>query len=375
MKVLMSADTVGGVFTYATELIAGLRERGVEVSLATFGAPPTPSQQDALRAAGVATCHESSLSLEWMGDPWRDLRAAEELLLELEQREAPDVVHLNAYAHGAAAFAAPVLVTGHSCVLSWWQAVHGERAPAAWDRYRRTVSAGIRSAGAVVAPSRWMLAQLREHYGPLPPGSRTILNGGSTRTAAAAGKGPLVLAAGRMWDAAKNLDALVGAARIMSSSAEVAVAGDLHGGNGTDGGRRAALGPSDMRPARLRLLGPLDRHALAHWRARAAIFAAPARYEPFGLGILEAARDRCALVLGDIPPLRELWEDSALYVPPEDTRALAAALDELIEDPGRAAALGAHAQQHSRRYTVAAMADRYLALYHELCVRREEMAA
>jgi glycosyltransferase involved in cell wall biosynthesis len=374
MKVLMSADTVGGVFTYATELIAGLAERGVEVSLATFGAPTTPSQRGALRGAGVAAWHESSLRLEWMSDPWRDLDAAERWLLELEQREAPDVVHLNAYAHGGAAFSAPVLVSGHSCVLSWWQAVHGEHAPAGWERYRRTASGGIRSARAVVAPSRWMLAQLREHYGPLPPGSRTIRNGSSTPSAAAdpTVKEPFVLAAGRMWDAAKNFEALLGAARIMSSSAEIAVAGELHGGDGADGGGPAGLEPQ---PARLRLLGGLDRQALADWRARAAIFAAPARYEPFGLGILEAARDRCALVLGDIPSLRELWEDSALYVPPEDTRALAAALDELIEDPGRAAALGARAQQHSQRYTVGAMADRYLALYHELTARPEAIAA
>ncbi len=31
----------------------------------------------------------------------------------------------------------------------------------------------------------------------------------------------------------------------------------------------------------------------------------PARYEPFGLSVLEAALSGCALVLGDIPSLRE----------------------------------------------------------------------
>jgi hypothetical protein len=38
-KVLMTADTVGGVWTYALELAAGLGEHGVEVAIATMGAP------------------------------------------------------------------------------------------------------------------------------------------------------------------------------------------------------------------------------------------------------------------------------------------------------------------------------------------------
>ena len=35
--------------------------------------------------------------------------------------------------------------------------------------------------------------------------------------------------------------------------------------------------------------------------SRAAIFFSPALYEPFGLGVLEAAARGCALVLADIP--------------------------------------------------------------------------
>ncbi len=36
-KVLMTADTIGGVWTYAIELALGLADRGVEVALATMG--------------------------------------------------------------------------------------------------------------------------------------------------------------------------------------------------------------------------------------------------------------------------------------------------------------------------------------------------
>jgi glycogen(starch) synthase len=47
----------------------------------------------------------------------------------------------------------------------------------------------------------------------------------------------------------------------------------------------------------------------------------PARYEPFGLSVLEAALSGCALVLGDIASLREVWGGAACYVRPGDSRA------------------------------------------------------
>ncbi|MEB3829625.1 glycosyltransferase [Phormidium sp. CCY1219] len=59
---------------------------------------------------------------------------------------------------------------------------------------------------------------------------------------------------------------------------------------------------------------------LSHWYARAAIYAFPARYEPFGLSVLEAALSGCALVLGDIPRLREMWGDAAVFANPDVAR-------------------------------------------------------
>jgi glycogen synthase len=59
----------------------------------------------------------------------------------------------------------------------------------------------------------------------------------------------------------------------------------------------------------------------ADWYARASIYALPARYEPFGLSALEAALSGCALILGDIPSLREVWLEAAPYVSPDDESA------------------------------------------------------
>jgi glycosyltransferase involved in cell wall biosynthesis len=84
---------------------------------------------------------------------------------------------------------------------------------------------------------------------------------------------------------------------------------------------------------------------------RAAIFAAPALYEPFGLGVLEAARSGCALLLSDIASFRELWDGCAEFVDPRDPAAIAAAIRRLLEDPARRAELISLGEQRFPRFT------------------------
>jgi glycosyltransferase involved in cell wall biosynthesis len=247
--------------------------------------------------------------------------------------------------------AAPKLVVGHSCVASWWRAVHGAEPPQAWDRYRRRVQEGLLAADAVVAPSAAMLGELEALYGVT--GGLVIHNGSAALAVAAdVEKRPLVLGAGRFWDPAKNLVALDEAAGRLSWP--VVLAGDLGAGEPP---RQAAS------------TGLLAATALAALRRDAAIFAAPARYEPFGLAILEAARARCALVLGDIPSLRELWADAAVFVDPLDPGALHAALEALIGDGARRRELAARAQRRSLRLGIDRAARAYRRLYARLAHR------
>jgi hypothetical protein len=77
----MTADTVGGVWTYAVELARGLGREGVEVALATMGAPLCPDQR---READGFQVYESAYRLEWMDDPWADVAEAGRWLRELE---------------------------------------------------------------------------------------------------------------------------------------------------------------------------------------------------------------------------------------------------------------------------------------------------
>lgn len=106
-KVLMTADTMGGVWTYAVDLALGLTERGVEVALATMGDPLNDSQRERVERIPRLKVFESTLKLEWMDDPWRDVEKAGDWLLVLEDRIGPDVIHLNGYVHGSLPWSAP----------------------------------------------------------------------------------------------------------------------------------------------------------------------------------------------------------------------------------------------------------------------------
>jgi glycosyltransferase involved in cell wall biosynthesis len=99
------------------------------------------------------------------------------------------------------------------------------------------------------------------------------------------------------------------------------------------------------------------------WLRRASIYAFPARYEPFGLSVLEAAMSGCALVLGDIPSLRELWDGAAYFVPPADTEGLRDVIRELISSHTWRKHLGAQARRRASGYAPGIMASQYIEAY------------
>ena len=349
MKVLMTADTVGGVWTYAMELAGALRPHGVRVVLATMGSRMDAAQRAEAAALPNVTVHESSFRLEWMDAPWQDVDRAGEWLLALERAERPDIVHLNGYAHADLPWLAPVVVVGHSCVRSWWEAVKGEAPPPSWDAYTGRVRSGLQAADVVVAPSHAMLTSLERHYGPLAR-TRVIPNGRAQALFQPARKELFIFAAGRLWDEAKNLAVLDRIAGALPWPTYVA--GDMQSPDGR--GKPVTA----VRP-----LGRLDRATLAQWLGRASIYAFPARYEPFGLSVTEAALSGCALVLGDIPSLREIWGDAATFVAPDDEAGLARAIRWLCDDPTLRRAQGARARRRALALSPVCMAERYIALY------------
>ena len=114
MRVLLTADSVGGVWTYALELADALADRRIEVVLATMGPPLSGGQRDELRRSRIARAYAEDVKLEWMDDPWADLDRAGRWLLRIRDEVQPDVIHLNGYSHATLPWEAPVLRSGGS---------------------------------------------------------------------------------------------------------------------------------------------------------------------------------------------------------------------------------------------------------------------
>jgi len=349
-SLLMTTDAVGGVWRYSMELAGALGARGVRVSLVVLGPEPSPEQRRSAAQLENVRLFECAGALEWMDDPWDDVARAGTFLQDLASVLEPDIVHLNGYCHGHLDFGSPKLVVGHSCVLSWWQAVEKSALPSRLEPYRSAVRRGLSGADLVVAPSGQMLRCLREHYGPLRR-ARVILNGRTPSALLGEPKQPFVLCAARLWDRAKNVTTLARAAAGLSWPVFVAGRGD-----------------GDL--PHVRSLGELEPAELWTWYERASIYAHPARYEPFGLSVLEAALAGAALVLGDIASLRELWGEAAVYVSPEDSDALRRELETLIGDHERRTSLGRSARARAERLSADVMANRYLEAYSRLLATR-----
>lgn len=353
LRILMTADTVGGVWTYAMELTRALQQYGIEVVLAAMGGPLDEHQQTQANRLDNLTVFESDYKLEWMEEPWTDVQEAGRWLLHLADRVKPDLVHLNNYAHGVLPWQVPTLLVGHSCVFSWFRAVKKKPPSIKWGRYKRTVASGLRRADLVTAPTEAMLTALRRHYGSFGTG-KVVYNGRRRALFNPAPKAPYVLTAGRLWDDAKNVAALEEIAPRLSWPVHVAGA-EKH----PDSGKQVQFD-------NMRLLGRLPSSELADRMSHAAIFALPARYEPFGLTPLEAGLSGCALVLGDIPSQREVWGEAARFVPPDDPPALEATLQMLIENQAMRQHLAHRARERALSFTPTRMARHYTMLYSTL---------
>ncbi len=336
LKILMTSDAVGGVWQYSVDLICGL-DANAEVLLVTFGPRPSTEQKKQLKGFPQVRLCESDYALEWMSDPWRDVDAAGEWLLSLQSAFGADVIHLNGYAHAALPWRRPTVVVAHSCVYSWWRAVHHCAPGLEWAEYYRRVAKGLSACHTVVAPSRFMAGEVEREYSVSPEKIQVIHNFSSAQESYVT-KERFCLAAGRLWDEAKNLSLLTEIAPHLRWPIEFA---------------RNLL------------------HAkLLECMSRAGIFLHPALYEPFGLSVLEAARSGCCLVLADIPSLRELWPKSALFIDPRRPEKWIDELNRLFTHPREILYWGETARSYAARYSEQNSLAAYMNLY-----RRKAIAA
>ena len=283
-----------------------------------MGAPlqPRPARRRSQAAAGVSL-HESTLPARVDGRAvGRRRRRPATGCSRWSASCGRDVVHLNQFAFGALPFARAD-AGGRALVRAVVVAGGARRGGAGeWDRYRaRGARRASRGADLVVAPTRG-------DAGVAAPATtaRAARRGAPQRRAARrdfapGGKQPFILAAGRLWDEAKNLRALE-AGRAAACRGRCSVAGaDTQPDGGTRAPRAACIASASCR-----------RDALAR--------RAGARRDLRPAGALRALRPVGARGRA-LPAARWCWATSPacarsgarprVYVPPDDHDGAAAA--------------------------------------------------
>jgi starch synthase len=99
----------------------------------------------------------------------------------------------------------------------------------------------------------------------------------------------------------------------------------------------------------------------------------PARWEGFGLALLEAMLAGKPVVATRVSAAPEIVADgdTGILVPPDDPAALAEAVVALLDDPAQAAALGEAGLARARsEFSVARMAERTAAIYAAVSAER-----
>ncbi len=225
---------------------------------------------------------------------------------------------------------------------------------------RLLTTAVIRRADRVVGVSHFVATALERELHLAASRIAVIPNGVPDRPPAPRPTQPNLVAAIGRCAHEKGFDILIQAMAFLPTC-RLALVGD--------GAEREAL------EAQARALGVDDRITFFGWHddpwalLRPAVLAVPSRRDAAPLVVIEAMREGVPVVASRVDGIPELVVDheTGVLVDPEDPRALARGIDELIADPARAGAMGAAARRRMRSgFSVEAMARRYEALYGEV---------
>jgi glycosyltransferase involved in cell wall biosynthesis len=356
MRILMTTDTIGGVWTFTRELVSQLLPGGHSVALVSFGRHPSPEQlawasQMEADYFGTFSYTPSSAPLEWMDDNEFAYEEGASVLHQIAQDFDPDIFHSNQFCFGSMPLDVPTIVTAHSDVLSWAEACRpfGLERSSWLARYNTLVQDGLDVSDFVITPTHWMLSALQHNFN-VECRTRVIHNG---RTLTAASRKLTrelrAISVGRLWDEAKGLHSLLQ----IHPAMPVAIAGEDK--------FEAAAAPA---PSGVQSLGHLPEIDLLDAFRSSSIYIATSIYEPFGLAPLEAALCGCAVVARDLPSFREIWGDAALYF--SDNSTLEHLLAYLAETPALLRSCQLASQHRAFQFPAQAMAQQYMYCYQDL---------
>ncbi|WP_158742435.1 glycosyltransferase family 4 protein [Acidisphaera sp. L21] len=352
-RVLITTDAVGGIWTYALDLARGLRLRGDNVLLASLGPAPSPAQYASAADADVELVN-TGLDLDWTVEDQCSLeRCASDLAARAVAWRA-DVVHLSSPAFaGAARFPMQVVGVAHSCVATWWMAMRNGPPPADFVWRIAAVAKGYAACNALVAPTVAFADATYKAYGisPIP-----LYNGRSHVLADRPMRDICILIAGRLWDEGKGAATLDMAATLLDLP--ILAIGPVIGPQG-----------QTITFKKLHGVGTKSAADMGKTLIRTRIFVSAARYEPFGLAVLEAAQAGCALVLSDIATFRELWDGAAIFVSPGDAAGFAKTLSTLLNNCKEVERLSALARMRAERYDLESWIGATREL-HDACLQR-----
>jgi glycosyltransferase involved in cell wall biosynthesis len=361
LRLLLTTDALGGVWTYSLDLAAALAsEADVNILLVTLGPPPSIEQQMQAAAIPGVQLAITDLPLDWTAERPEQIRSGAETLAALATEAEVDLVQLHSPALAVAHYPTRVISVVHSCLATWWSAVRGGEMPADFGWRSDLAREGLGRSALVVTPTRAFARAVQQAYrlNTLPT---AVHNGRSSPPAMEMPQEDFAFTAGRLWDEGKNVAAFDRAAGL--AAIPFKAAGALVGPNG-----------AVVHLPHAQALGSLGTSRLCEQFSAQPIFVSAALYEPFGLTTLEAAQAGCALVLADIPTFRELWEDAALLIDP-NPNSIAATVDLLATRPDERARLGAAARERAARYTPQSTARAMLREYRPLLQAERRVAA
>jgi glycogen(starch) synthase len=368
LHVLITTDTLSGVWSYTRELVTGLVAEGIRVTLVSFGEIPVPSQTKWMENLKGLEYRPTAFGLDWMQEAEQDYKDSCTYLAALVKERNPDLLHFNHPCYGSLNVKTHRVVVAHGDLINWWKAVHGrEPKETQWlRRYCQRISEGLVEADAIVAPSVWMMDSLRDTYIV----SRSISSLSKRSAVAYHGRNPVMfnpygkkdgsaLALGRAFDPASQLGLLTQ----HNHSVPISIVASAASTPMPHLPIRTDVKFADEKTA-ISMKGQQTEDQMRALYSRSSIYVATARYDPFGTAGIEAALSRCAILANDTPLFREMWGESAVFFRTNSASSLASEIRRLSEDRElrRSYANRAFHRAHEC-FTSKRMVDQYVALY------------